>query len=167
MEATHINCSSLWAFAHSALLPLFPLFCDEEIQVCDGALVKTPAPVISCALVSVSAFIHSSVFRLKLGPNLIQIVRKIICPFLSQIKCNGLFNSVPSNKLTQYHSQGLAPENVWNSTTFLNGAKVRLFSFPCFFIKVASSGIDNGIGTKKMHNRSTRSHKFGWNFAEN
>lgn len=70
---------------------------------------------ISCALVSVSAFIHSSVFRLKLGPNLIQIVLKIICPFLPQIKYNGLFSSVPSNKLTQYPFQGLAPGDVWNS----------------------------------------------------
>lgn len=67
---------------------------------------------ISCVFVSVSAFIHSSVFRLKLGPNLIQIVLKIICPFLPQIKHNGLFNSVPSNKLTQYPSQSLAPEDV-------------------------------------------------------
>ena len=66
------------------------------------------------------AFIHSSDFRLRVGPDLFKIVLKLICPFLTQIMHNGLFNSGPCRKPEQCPSQGLALEVEKLKTNVIN-----------------------------------------------
>lgn len=120
----------------SCVLSLFPLFRDAEIQVRGGALLRTPAlalwpgrsTVCLWVRVCLRAFIHSSVFGLRLGTDLIKIVLKLIYQFLPQIMHNGLFNSAACNKSEQCPSQGLAPKKAWNWNRTVRVLKVGVDS---------------------------------------
>lgn len=101
-------------------------------DTCSGDVARQIVCV--CVFGCEHAFIHSSVFRLRLGADLIKIVLKLICPFLPQIMHNGLFNSVPCNKPEQCPSQGLALTAVPDSARVVTAVKTLGWVGPSLII---------------------------------